>query len=132
MILCVVSSIQCSIIERGNFYNDLAGFCLNNGLIFLILTTTNDYLSLHYNARHAFEAFQKHNLRVRRLSYIKLLPELKFNLDTLILLTDTRIFSDNNTFQMYLKHIGNHKIQKTILVFTDPLNISEETEQCSE
>lgn len=128
MMLCVVSSIQCSIIERGNFYDDLAGFCSNNGFIFLSLTTTNDYPPLHYNAQHAFEAFQNHNLRVRRLSYTKLLPELRFNLDTFILLTDTRIFSDNDTFQMYLKHIGNHKIQKTILVFTDPLNISEETE----
>ena len=67
----IVSSIQCSIIRRGNFYDDLAGFCSNNGFIFLSLTTTNDYPPLHYNARHAFEAFQKHNLRVRRLSYTK-------------------------------------------------------------
>ena len=128
-ILCIVFSIQCGNITSFNFYDDLADFCSNNGLIFLSLTTTNDgNLNLSNKARHAFETFQKHDLRVQRLSYTKLLPELKFNLDTFILLTETKILSDPDTFQIYLKNIGNHKIRKTILVFTDPLSILEETE----
>ena len=93
-ILCIVFSIQCENITSFNFYDDLADFYSNNGLIFLSLTTTDDgNLNLSNEARHAFETFQKHDLRVQRLSYTKLLPELKFNLDTFILLTETNILS---------------------------------------
>ena len=128
-ILCIVPSIQCSIINSDNFYEDLADFCSSNGLIFLSLTTTDGRnLILHKKAGHAFEALQKHNLRVRRLSYTKLISELTFDLDTFILLTERKILSEADIFQMYLEHIGNHKIRKTILVFTDQLSTLEETE----
>ena len=55
-------------------------------------------------------------------------PELKFDLDSLILLTEKRILSEPNTFQMYLEQIGNHKIRKTILLFVDHFDLNQEYE----
>ena len=127
--LCILPSIQCLNINSGSLYEELADFCSSNGLIFLSLTTTDGRnLILHKKAGHAFKVLEKHNLRVRRLSYTKLIPELTFDLDTFILLTERKILSEVDIFQMYLEHIGNHKIRKTILVFTDQLSVLEETE----
>ena len=91
------------------------------------MTTTDEKPLLQNKAKMAYMAFQKHGLRVRRLSYDKLNPELIFDLDTLILLSDKNILSKPNTFQMYMEDIGNHKIRKTILLFVDHFDSNQES-----
>ena len=94
---------------------------------YLSLTTTGEQTLLQNRARKTYEAFQKHGLRVRRLSYDKLYPVLNFDLDTLILLTETKLLSEFNTSQLYLEDIQNHKIRKTVLVFVDYFDFDEES-----
>ena len=91
------------------------------------MTTTDEKPLLQNKAKMAYMAFQKHGLRVRRLSYDILNPELSFDLDTLILLSDKNILSKPNTFQMYMEDIGNHKIRKTILLFIDHFDSDQES-----
>ena len=126
LIICCAVLVT-GLVNRGQIYTDLANFCSNNGMFFLSLTTTDEKSLLQNKAQKAFVAFQKYDLRVRRLSYNKLYPELNFNLDTLILLTETKNLSEPFRFQMYLEHIGNHKIRKTILVFIDHFDSNEES-----
>ena len=126
LIICCAVLVT-GLVNRGQLYTDLANFCSNNGMFFLSLTTTDEKPLLQNEAQKAFVALQKHELRVRRLSYNKLYPELNFNLDTLILLTEKKILSEPFRFQMYLEHIGNHKIRKTILVFIDHFDSNEES-----
>ena len=126
LIICCAVLVT-GLVHRGQLYTDLANFCSNNGMFFLSLTTTDEKPLLQNEAQKAFVAFQKHDLRVRRLSYNKLYPELNFNLDTLILLTETRILSEPFRFQIYLEHIGNHKIRKTILMFVDHFDSNQES-----
>ena len=126
LIICCAVLVT-GLVHRGQLYTDLANFCSNNGKSFLSLTTTDEKPLLQNEAQKAFVAFQKHDLRVRRLSYNKLYPELNFNLDTLILLTETRILSEPFRFQIYLEHIGNHKIRKTILMFVDHFDSNQES-----
>ena len=123
--------ICCAILATGlghndQIYTDLANFCLNNGMVYLSLTSTDEQSMLHKKAQKAYVAFQRHGLRVRRLSYGKLYPELNFDLDTLILLTDTNILSEPNIFQMHLEIIGNHKVRKTILLFVNHFDSNQE------
>ena len=123
--------ICCAVLETGlvhsnQLYTDLANFCSNNGMAYLSLTTTNEQPLLQNKARKAYVEFQKHSLRVRRQSYDKLNSKLRFDIDTLILLTETKMLSQPNKFQMYLEHIENHKIRKTILLFVDYLDSNQE------
>ena len=123
MICCAATALS----HRDQIYTDLANFCLNNGMVYLSLTSTDEQSLLQNKAQKAYVAFQRYGLRVRRLSYDKSYPELNFDLDTLILLTDTNILSEPNIFQMHLEDIGNHKIRKTILLFVDHLDSSQES-----
>ena len=116
-----------SFVYSNQLYTDLANFCLNNGMFYLSLTTTDEQSLLQNKAQKAYVAFQRHGLRVRRLRYDKLYPELSFDLDTLVLLTDTNILSEPNIFQMHLEDIGNHKIRKTILLFVDLFDSNQES-----
>ena len=95
-------------------------------MVYLSLTTTDEQPLLQNKAQKAYMAFQKQGLRVRRLSYDKLYPDLKFDIDTLILLTETKMLSQPNTFQMYLERIENHRIRKTILLFVDYFDSNHE------
>ena len=97
-------------------------------MVYLSLTTTNEQSLLQNKAQKAYEAFQKYGLRVRRLNYDKLYPELSFDIDTLILLTETKILSQPKVFQVYLEQIQNHKIRKTILLFVDYFDLNQESE----
>ena len=97
-------------------------------MFFLSLTTTDEQPLLQNKAKISLVAFQKQGLQTRRLSYNKLYSKLKFNVHTLIILTETRILSKPNTFQVYLEHIRNHKIRKTILVFVD--NNLDSNQEC--
>ena len=124
--------ICCAVLATGlghsdQIYTDLANFCLNNGMVYLSLTSTDEQSLLQNKAQKAYEAFHRHGLRVRRLSYDKLYPELNFDLDTLILLTDTNILSEPNKFQMHLEEIRNHKVRKTILLFVDHFDSNQES-----
>ena len=96
-------------------------------MLFVSLTTTDDQPLLQSKAKIAYVAFQKQGIRVRNLSYEKLYQELNFDLDALVLLAETKILSEPNTFQMYLENIGNHKIRKTILMFVDYLDLDQES-----
>ena len=116
------------LVQSNQLYADLANFCSNNGMTFLSLTITDEQPLLQSKAQMAFAEFQKHGLRVRRLSYDKLYPELKFDLDSLILFTDAKTLSEPITFQMYLEDIRNHKIRKAILVFVDKFDSNKESE----
>ena len=124
IICCAV--LASSLVHSDQLYTDLVNFCSNNGMVYLSLTTTDEQPLLHNKAQKAYVAFQKQGLRVRKLSYDKLYPELNFDIDTLILLTETKILSQPNKFQMYLEHIENHKIRKTILLFVDYLDSNQE------
>ena len=121
IICCAV--LATGLVHSDQLYTDLANFCSNNGMVYLSLTTTNEQ---PLKTRKAYVEFQKHSLRVRRLSYDKLNSELSFDIDTLILLTETKMLSQPNKFQMYLEHIENHKIRKTILLFVDYLDTNQE------
>jgi hypothetical protein len=125
MICCAVWAT--GLVHSNQLYTDMANFCSNNGMVYLSLTTTGEQSFLQSRARKTYEAFQKHGLRVRRLSYDKLYSKLNFDLDTLILLTETKMLSELNTFQLYLEHIQNHKIRKTILVFVDYFDSNQES-----
>ena len=125
MICCAVWAT--GLVHSNQLYTDMANFCSNNGMVYLSLTTTGEQSFLQSRARKTYEAFQKHGLRVRRLSYDKLYPKLNFDLDTLILLTETKMLSELNTSQLYLEHIQNHKIRKTILVFVDYFDSNQES-----
>ena len=83
-------------------------------MVYLSLTTTGEQPLLQNRARKTYEAFQDHGLRVRRLSYDKLYPMLNFELDTLILLIETKLLSELNTSQLYLEDIQNHRITKIL------------------
>ena len=96
-------------------------------MLFVSLTTTDNQPLLQSKAKIAYVAFQKQGIRVRNLSYEKLYQELNFDLDALVLLAETKILSEPNTFQMYLENIGNHKIRKTILMFVDYLDLDQES-----
>ena len=117
-----------SFVYSNQLYTDLANFCSNNGMFFLSLTTTDEQPLLRNKAKISLVAFQKQGLRIRRLRYDKLYSKLNFDVDTLIILTETRILSKANTFQVYLEHIRNHKIRKTILVFVD--NNLDSNQEC--
>ena len=125
IICCVV--LATSLVHNNQLYTDLANFCSNNGMVYLSLTTTDEQPLLQNKVRKAYVAFQTHGLRVRRLSYDKLYPELNFDLDTLILLTETKVLSQPSKFQMYLEHIEKHKIRKTILLFIDHFDSDQES-----
>ena len=125
MICCAV--MVTGLVHSNQLYTDLANFCSSNGMDYLSLTTTGEQTLLQNRARKTYEAFQKHGLRVRRLSYDKLYPVLNFDLDTLILLTETKLLSEFNTSQLYLEDIQNHKIRKTVLVFVDYFDFDEES-----
>ena len=126
IICCVVFAT--GLIHNNQVYTDLANFSSNIGMVYVSLTTTDEQPLLQNKAQKAYAAFQKHGLRIRRLSYDKLYPELNFELDTLILLTETKILSEPDKFQMHLEHIGNHKIRKTILLFVDHFKSNQEPE----
>ena len=96
-------------------------------MVYVSLTTTNEQPLLQDEAQKAYMAIQKRGLRVRRLRYEKLYSELNFELDTLILLTETKNLSEPNAFQMHLQHIGHHKVRKTILLFVDHFNSNQES-----
>ena len=125
IICCVV--LATSLVHNNQLYTDLASFCSNNGMVYLSLSTTDEQPLLQNKVRSAYVAFQTHGLRVRRLSYDKLYPELNFDLDTLILLTETKVLSQPSKFQMYLEHIEKHKIRKTILLFIDHFDSDQES-----
>ena len=125
IICCVVSAA--GLVHNDQLYIDLANFSSNNGMVYVSLTTTDEQPLLQNKAQKVYVAFQKCGLRVRRLSYDKLYPELNFELDTLILLTETKKLSEPDTFQMHLEHIENHKIRKTILLFVDHFNSYQES-----
>ena len=125
IICCAVFAT--GLVHRDQLYTDVANFCSNNGMVYITLTTTDDQPLSQNKAWKAYVAFQKHGLRVRRLSYDKLYPELNFDMDTLVLLTDTNILSKPRTFQIYLEHIGNHRIRKTILLFSDHFDSNQES-----
>ena len=125
IICCVVFAT--GLIHNNQVYTDLANFSSNNGMVYVSFTTTDEQPLLENKAQKAYAAFQKRGLRIRRLSYDKLYPELNFELDTLILLTETKILSEPDKFQMHLEHIGNHKIRKTILLFVDHFNSYQES-----
>ena len=125
IICCAVFAT--GLVHSDQLYTDVANFCSNNGMVYVTLTTTDDQPLSQNKAWKAYVAFQKHGLRVRRLSYDKLYPELNFDMDTLVLLTDTNILSKPRTFQIYLEHIGNHRIRKTILLFSDHFDSNQES-----
>ena len=125
IICCVV--LATSLVHNNQLYTDLASFCSNNGMVYLSLSTTDEQPLLQNKVRSAYVAFQTHGLRVRKLSYDKLYPELNFDLDTLILLTETKVLSQPSKFQMYLEHIEKHKIRKTILLFIDHFDSDQES-----
>ena len=123
LIICCAVLIT-GLVHSDQLYTDLANFCSNNGLVYLSLTTTDEQPLLQNKVRKAYMEFQKHSLRVRSLSYDEL--NLEFDIDTLILLTETKMLSQPNNFQMYLERIENHKIRKTILLFVDYLDSNHE------
>ena len=127
-ILSLYNVVLIAFVHSGYIYDDLSKFCVNNGLVFLSLTTTDEQPMLHNEAIDTFIALEKHGLRVRKLNYADLYYDLQFNLDTFVLLTDTKIILEPNTFQIYLAQIGKHRIRKSILVFTDKLSTSQEME----
>ena len=126
LLLC--NTVLATFVQSGKIYEDLARFCSHNGLVYVSLTTSDEKPMLRNEAVKAFSTLEKHGLRTRRLSYSRLLPVLDFNLDTLVLLTETEILSAPDDFQMYLKRIGKHRIKRTVLVFSNVLNASQEME----
>ena len=119
--------METGLVHSNQLYTDLANFCSNNGMVYLSLTTTDEQPLLQNKAQKAYVAFQKYGLRVRRLSYDKLYPELSFDIDTLVLLTETKMLSQPKVFQMYVELIENHKVRKTILLFVDHFNSNQES-----
>lgn len=128
ILLIICCAVATDFVYSDQIYTDLANLCSNNGMVYLSLTTTGEQSLLQNKALKAYMAFQKQGLRVRRLGYGKLKTELKFELDTLILLSQTKTLSQPHTFQMYLEDIGNHKIRKTILMFVDHFDSNQELE----
>ena len=115
LLLLLYNTVLVGFVQSGYIYDDLANFCSNNGLVFISLTTTGETPMLHKEAGKAFMTLENHKLRTRRLSYPRLLPVLQFNLDTMVILTETNIMSEPEKFLMYLKKIGKHRIRKTIM-----------------
>ena len=109
-ILSLYNIVLITFVHSGYIYDDLSKFCVNNGLVFISLTVTDEYPVLHNEAIDTFVALEKHGLRVRKLNPADLYYDLQFNLDTFVLLTKTKILLEPNTFQTYLEQIGKHKI----------------------
>ena len=86
------------LVQNDQIYNNLANFWTNNGMVFVSLTSIIEQPLLQNKAQMAYVTFQKYGLRARRLSYEKLYKNLKFDSDSLILLTEKRILSEPNTF----------------------------------
>jgi len=128
LLLLIYNTVLVGFVQSGYIYDDVAKFCSNNGLVFLSLTTAGETPTLHQGAEQAFISLENHGLRARRLSWTHLLPVLHFNLDTLLILTETNIMSEPEKFLVYLKRIGAHRIKKTIMVFTDKISDSQEME----
>ena len=128
LLLLLYNTVLVGFVQSGYIYDDLANFCSNNGLVFISLTTTGETPMLHKEAGKAFMTLENHKLRTRRLTYPRLLPVLQFNLDTMVILTETNIMSEPEKFLMYLKQIGKHRIRKTVMVFSDELSESQEME----
>ena len=118
--LAIVAFVEC-----GYIYNDLANFCSQNGFVYLSISTTDESVLLYKKAVEAYLKFENHNKRVRKVNSFQ---ELQFNLDTWVILTQTKILSETNKFQIYLEQIGEHRIKKSVLVFTDLLDASQENE----
>jgi hypothetical protein len=126
IICCAVFAT--GLLHSDQLYTDLAKFCSHNGMDFVSLTTTDQQPLLKNKAQKAYKTFQKYGLRVRSLSYDKLYAELNFQLDSLMLFTDSQVVSEINIFQMHLEQIGKHKIRKTILLFVDHFDSKQESE----
>ena len=111
-----------SAVVSGNIYHDLATFCSNNGLKYITLTAYKSGQDSYLNQAH--EALVKQDLRVRTRPYETL--KLRQNTDTFVLLADLGIFKDESLFKFYLERFGTHRIRKSILIFTQPLNMEQE------
>lgn len=110
---------------EGNLYQDLSEFCINNGFNYISLSTMNSE-ALQNEAMEAFVKMQENGIRSRQLSYEMLNSQLQFNLDTFVLLANRDVFSQHDTFQMFLQRFGIHRIRKSILVLTEILSPNEE------
>ena len=82
-------------VESGYIYNDLANFCSQNGFVYLSISTTDESVLLYKKAVEAYLEFENHNKRVRKINSFQ---ELKFNLDTWVILTQKKILSETNKF----------------------------------
>ena len=82
-----------SLLHGAQLYTDLAKFCSNNGLSYLSITAPDEIPMFPAEEIQAFLAFQKHGLRARKLSFTEVPPNLKFNIDTFVIFSDTEILS---------------------------------------
>ena len=82
-----------SLLQGAQLYTDLAKFCSNNGLVYLSITVPDELPMFPADEMQAFVAFQKHGLRARKLSFTEVQPNLKFDLDTFVIFSDTKILS---------------------------------------
>ena len=82
-----------SLLQGAQIYSDLSKFCSNNGLVYLSVTAPDELPMFPAEEIQAFFAFQKHDLRARKLSFTEVQPHLEFDIDTFVLFTDTKILS---------------------------------------
>ena len=82
-----------SFLHGAQLYTDLAKFCSNNGLVYLSITAPDETPMFPAEEIQAFLAFQKHGLRARKLTFTEVPSNLKFDIDTFVIFTDTKILS---------------------------------------
>ena len=94
-ILFLVSCVTVcnSLLHGAQLYTDLAKFCSNNGLVYLSITAPDEIPMFPSEEIQAFLAFQKHGLRARKLTFTEVPSNLKFDIDTFVIFTDTKILS---------------------------------------
>ena len=117
------------VLATGNcqqIYHDLAKFCNDNGMVFTSLTTSYNDLPMKKEATKAVQALVKDNVRVRNIPFEKLMKVIEFDTDVHILLSDLRLLDDTNKFRMYMQTLGEHKIKRSILIFSEELNKEKE------
>ena len=82
-----------SLLQGAQLYTDLAKFCSSNGLVYLSITAPDEIPMFPSEEIQAFLAFQKHGLRARKLTFTEVPSNLKFDIDTFVIFTDTKILS---------------------------------------
>ena len=87
-----------SLLQGAELYTDVAKFCSNNGLLYLTITVPDELSMLPAEEMQAFVALQKHGLRARKLNFTEVPPNLKFDLDTFVIFSDTKILSQPEIF----------------------------------